>query len=245
MYAGPAGAFGKRAARARLALSRPHTGGGLDSEMSFLEVRFGSATVLEDYERGMTSFMDWAQGLGALHAATEPAPQALANISSETRLTTMIGAQSNEAIDSTLIFYFDRAFFEPPPPPPAFGEKLYASIVFFAPRFACLGCGALPRALRALRGWRMLVPPVTQVSLPWLGLRAILSLEVQTPRIAAVAYLTGFDCCLRPVAHWPPDRRSLRPSHEDDQSRVDSGRRQTRNCPPPSRGLFEEHRRRN
>ena len=62
------------------------------------------------------------------------------------------------------------------------GEKLMAGILFYESRFSRLGVAALPRAWRALRGWKRLCPGYSRRPLPlmfWAGLACTLAKQGQ------------------------------------------------------------------
>lgn len=187
-----------RADRAQrlLKLSRPDV--PLASEMGFLEIRSVSRPVLEDYARRVEDFLEWTKRpqTHVILEASELAAARVGNLLVETKVATWLKRLSDEAIDGLLVLYFDKNYFEGQQA--AFGEKLLAAIAFFATRFARLGPGSLPRAQRAVRGWRKLVPPVTRVPMPWLGLMAVVSRIIPENWTAAIALMLAFDCYLRP-----------------------------------------------
>lgn len=102
-----------------------------------------------------------------------------------------------EALDAYLVDHFDALFFEGEGVDA--GSRLLAAIAFHHPRFSRLGAHSLPRAWRALRGWKRLAPPKAGLPMPQVGMHAVVgALIAMNDRPAALATLLGFYGYLRP-----------------------------------------------
>ena len=100
-------------------------------DLSVLESKSVSKPVLKDYAKRVAKFkVFWGQ------------------LAPET--------QDGPVVDAALIGYLDHLFFQGEMP--HVGEKILASIMALWPRFARHGVCGLPRAFRAMKGWRKVCP---------------------------------------------------------------------------------------
>ncbi|CAK0896451.1 unnamed protein product, partial [Prorocentrum cordatum] len=91
-------------------------------------------------------------------------------------------------------------------PAPSSGEKLIAALMMFLPDCHVRGWRPLPRASRALRGWRRLAPTKTRQPLPW-AVCCAMAMQVMAEATpgglpcgpeAALAWIMMVDTYLRP-----------------------------------------------
>jgi hypothetical protein len=71
----------------------------------------------------------------------------------------------DEIVDESLVRFFTRDYFSGAHP--SRGERTMAGLMMLEPSFSTSGHRKLPRAWRALRGWRRLTPTVTRKPMPW------------------------------------------------------------------------------
>ena len=99
--------------------------------------------------------------------------------------------------DAVLELYFDKLFFDGENP--HVGETTIAALGFYM-RWSTKGC--FPRARRALRGWRVIVPDRARDPIPWesvlLIVEALLDDSDDMAPFAACALMIQFDCYFRP-----------------------------------------------
>ena len=163
---------------------------------SFLEGRSVSQSVLKDYQKRFVEFTEWSAQRGVVVVVHAPLLEAFrpdATLGDRNRVQLAV---PEALFEELLVSFMDKAFFDGRPA--AFGEKLVASIAFLLPQFAKDGPSFLPRAARALKGWRKLVPAFTRLPLPCGCLMSILADTLQGHWAESVALLTGFVCYLRP-----------------------------------------------
>ena len=88
---------------------------------------------------------------------------------------------STRRFEDILLSFFDRLFHQGLPA--THGEKLLAAVSFFLPDIFRSSVVSLPRAARALKGWRKATPTATRLPLPLTALLAIVVtlLEGQPP----------------------------------------------------------------
>ena len=72
---------------------------------------------------------------------------------------------SDENVDAALVSFFTAEFFRGKHP--SRGERTLAALMMLQPEFSTSGRRRVPRAWRALRGWRKMTPAVTRKPLPW------------------------------------------------------------------------------
>ncbi|CAK0879805.1 unnamed protein product, partial [Prorocentrum cordatum] len=82
---------------------------------------------------------------------------------SRSRLTSLAAPAADT--DAAVVRFFDELYLEGKVA--SMGEKLLAAIFMHVPDYQSKGKLALPRAYRALRGWRLLRPSRTRRPLPW------------------------------------------------------------------------------
>ena len=173
--------------------------------MSVLEARSVTPGTLQDYVKRASDFILWCNAtVGPLLSMPT-----MASITAGAQLPLgemLAFAVPDHLLELALLAYLDRAFFHGHPA--AFGEKLLASIMFLAPRFAQPKGAAFPRAWRAIRGWKKVMPPVTRLPLPWLCLMAVFQKWLPHKWAETVAALLAFHCYLRPF-----ELESLTPMH--------------------------------
>lgn len=73
--------------------------------------------------------------------------------------------RGDERVDSALVEYFHARYFEGKHP--SMAERTLAGLMMLDPNYSQLGHARIPRAWRALRGWRRLTPTVSRKPLPW------------------------------------------------------------------------------
>eukprot|EP00959_Pyramimonas_sp_CCMP1952_P302542 6330293-Pyramimonas_sp.AAC.1 len=79
------------------------------------------------------------------------------------------------------------------------GEKLLAAVQCYVPAYGSRGESALPRAARAIRGWRRLVPSRTRRPPPWCAVEGIATgLMLEHGVSYALCWLLMVDAHLRP-----------------------------------------------
>ncbi|CAK0790966.1 unnamed protein product [Prorocentrum cordatum] len=115
---------------------------------------------------------------------------------SRSRLTSLAAPAADT--DAAVVRFFDELHLEGKVA--STGEKLLAAIFMHVPDYQSKGKLALPRAYRALRGWRLLRPSRTRRPLPW---AACMGVARQIWRISgrpdlAVFWLLMVDTYLRP-----------------------------------------------
>ena len=115
----------------------------------------------------------------------------------ERTMKSNLGRLSARTLDQLLVCYFDRLFLEGHGAPK--GDRLWAAIKHLAPQYEHRGELVLPRSMRALRGWRRLVPQKTRRPLPWSIVCAIaMHLALAGGTGMALCWLLMVDCYLRP-----------------------------------------------
>jgi len=128
--------------------------------LSVLERRAVGLTTEKMYEKEHTTFMTFAKKSGHLDIT------------------------NSSQVDQLLVDYMNRCFFEGHQ---AFvGDRLIASWLHHHPEYSRTGVKRIPRALRALRGWRRLCPGRSRTPYPlavWCGL-SVLMLERGFPKMA-------------------------------------------------------------
>ena len=99
--------------------------------------------------------------------------------------------------DAVLELFFDKLFFDGENP--HVGETTIAALGYFM-RWSTKGC--FPRARRALRGWRVVVPDRARDPIPWesvlLIVETLLDDSDDMAPYAACALMIQFDCYFRP-----------------------------------------------
>ena len=122
-------------------------------------------------------------------------------------------------LDCYLIDFFDHRFMEGAGLDE--GQKLLAAVCHFQPRFSRFGGSFLPRAHRALKGWRRLAPQHARTPLPWIALMAMIGWAVHLNRRAlASCMLLGFTAYLRPSELVELTSASLVPPQTSTDSRL-------------------------
>ena len=120
----------------RLRLDLPHP---RFSGMSFLENVKVSPELARDYQRRLTQFLAWCQARGESWA-------------------------TDKGLDSVRVLLFDEMFFKGKPMED--GSKILAALRFCLHPLKKGGPAALPRASRALAGWRRRAPPAQRPRCP-------------------------------------------------------------------------------
>ena len=149
----------------------PSSRDGVRSDMSLLENASVSGDTKESYRRQMGEFMK---------------RESVGNIN----------CHASE-LDQKLVSHFDRLYLEGK----GFsaGQKLLAALLFFLPVYGAAGRLNLPRAQRALRGWKKRRPGTTRRPLPWCVICGIaLDLTLRGFAQMALCWLLMVDCYLRP-----------------------------------------------
>ena len=147
----------------------PSSRDGVRSDMSLLENASVSSDTKESYRRQMGEFMK---------------RESVGNIN----------CHASE-LDQKLVSHFDRLYLEGK----GFsaGQKLLAALLFFLPVYGSAGRLNLPRAQRALRGWKKRRPGTTRRPLPWCVICGIaLDLTLRGFAQMAICWLLMVDCSL-------------------------------------------------
>ena len=96
-------------------------------------------------------------------------------------------------LDAKMVHHMDRMFLEGKAA--GAGEKLLAAVQYYVPAHGSRGEAVLPRAVRALRGWRRLMPQRTHRPLPWCMVACIaMLLAVRHAVGMALCWLLMVDC---------------------------------------------------
>ena len=141
---GASGQAEKRRARRRVTRHLTEALGLSGEPVSFLEAKSISAQTLRSYRLALVRFMTFA-GLG-LRARP-------------------LRHTGDEIVDESLVRFFTKEYFSGGHP--SRGERTMAGLMMLEPSFSTSGHQKLPRAWRALRGWRRLTPTVTRKPMPW------------------------------------------------------------------------------
>ena len=100
-------------------------------------------------------------------------------------------------LDAKMVHHMDRMFLEGKAA--GAGEKLLAAVQYYVPAYGSRGEAVLPRAVRALRGWRRLVPSRTRRPLPWCVVAGIATGLMRKHGVDyALCWLLMVDAYLRP-----------------------------------------------
>lgn len=103
----------------------------------------------------------------------------------------------DESVDDALARYFTDAFFSGKHP--TLGEQTAAGLMALWPEFSMSGGRRIPRAWRALKGWRRLTPMVSRKPLPWPLWAAVAHrLCRRGQRAMAIYVLMTVSCYCRP-----------------------------------------------
>jgi hypothetical protein len=144
MTAGVSGhAATQRKARRRVTRHLAEALGLSGESVSFLETKSISAQTLQSYRQALDRFT--ALGLG-------PRGHPLRH-------------SGDEIVDESLVQFFTKEYFSGGHP--SRGERTMAGLMMLEPSFSKGGHRKLPRAWRALRGWRNITPTVTRKPMPW------------------------------------------------------------------------------
>ena len=104
---------------------------------------------------------------------------------------------SGESLDQLLVDHFDEVFVSGKGSD--YAARLISAVIHYHSRFSRLGSFRLPRAWRALKGWKKLAPGGANIPLPLVALHGMIGAALYRRQIAmAVALLLGFWCYLRP-----------------------------------------------
>lgn len=145
---------------------------GTDTGQTFLETRAVRAPTRERYMAVMRRFNSYAESQGLL-------------------------VQGAAEIDAALEEWFEHCFFRGEMP--ATGEIAMAALMHLMPEFSRCGSAKVPRAWRALKGWRLFSPVKTRKPVPWPVWTALAWRLVEAGRLrAAVFVLLLVSTYLRP-----------------------------------------------
>ena len=126
-------------ARHRIRLHLAEALEGASSNMTLLEKRAITARVTKYYQNELEQVLKFAD-------------------LSDTSLV------SDAEVDGALVAYFNRCYFAGEQSDK--GEKVLAALLHYAPEFGRNGGRFVPRAWRAVKGWRKLTPPRSRLGLP-------------------------------------------------------------------------------
>ena len=103
---------------------------------------------------------------------------------------------ADEDVDNALVQFFTNEYFQGRHP--SRGERTLSGLMMLKPQFSRMGSRKVPRAWRALRGWRRQTPTVTRKPLPW-PFWAVMAVEIakEVPSMA-VFTLMGVSGYFRP-----------------------------------------------
>ena len=121
-----------------------------------------------------------------------------------------LGDVEGKALDTMMSTYFQFLFFLGYQA--SRGEKIFAALLHMKPQYTQNGKGALPRAWRALKGWRILCPGRTRKPLPkcfWMAVACLMHSMGQGHM--AVFLLLSLSTYMRPSEMMSLRRRSLLP----------------------------------
>ena len=173
----------------RRALSRARTfvaaAIGAESGLSGLELAAVGRKVNEDYVNLLDRFLSWAETEG-------------------------LALDADDEIDAALVRWFNRLYLLGHLP--HVGEKTLAALMHREPHFSRKGRGAIPRAFRALAGWRKKCPSRSRSPLPWAFWTAVAChLAQRNYVLMGVLTLLLVDAYLRPCDAFPLTAGQLLP----------------------------------
>ena len=143
----------QRKSRRRLMLHLAEAVTLAGAKSSLLETKSVSEATLKNYRESLGRFKEFAS-----------------------RCSLPLNGDAN--VDAALVLYFTAEYFRGGHP--SRGERTLAGLMMLEPEFSVMGRRRVPRAWRALRGWKRLTPVVTRKPLPWpfwAGMATTLGLE--------------------------------------------------------------------
>jgi hypothetical protein len=101
--------------------------------------------------------------------------------------------RGDETVDAALVQFFTSEYFKGAHP--SRGERTLAALMMLEPEFSQMGRRRVPRAWRALRGWKKLTPTVTRKPLPWpfwCGIALVLGKHRATMAVFVLMCVSGY-----------------------------------------------------
>ena len=101
--------------------------------------------------------------------------------------------RGDETVDAALVQFFTSEYFKGAHP--SRGERTLAALMMLEPEFSQMGRRRVPRAWRALRGWKKLTPTVTRKPMPWpfwCGMASVMGRQRPTMAAFVLMCVSGY-----------------------------------------------------